>query len=227
MVKGDEASARGTLSRRMILRTALRLIDAEGMDALTMRRLATELGVFPTALYHHVENKGALLRGVVELALAEVALAGEDGLAGRDWRQRLRTLAHAFRRLARAHPRLFPHLVFYPETTLEEYGVYEALYRILEDAGLSPAAVVRASTLVFSYATGFTLAEVSGTLGPLTHAERDDLAALPPERFPTTHRLMARLAAVDLDADFAFGLDVIVSGLAGLATTAADATAPG
>jgi AcrR family transcriptional regulator len=216
--KGNGPKARGTLSRQLILRTALRVIDAEGMEALSMRRLAAELGVFPTALYHHVENKDALLRGVVALALAEVELAGQDGnSAGRAWADRLRALGRAFRRLAGAHPRLFPHLVFFPEATLEEYGVYEALYRILEDAGLSPAAVVRASTLVFAYATGFTLAEVSGTLGPLTHAERDDLAALPPGRFPTTHRLMGRLAAVDLDADFEFGLDVIVSGLAAMA----------
>lgn len=213
MTTGAEASARGTLSRQLILRTALRVIDAEGMEALSMRRLAAELGVFPTALYHHVENKNALLRGVVAIALAEVELAGHGG---GDWSQRLRALVRAFRRLAHAHPRLFPHLVFFPETTLEEYGVYEALYRILGDAGLPPAGVVRASTLVFAYATGFTLAEVSGTLGPLTHAEREDLAALPGERFPTTHRLMARLTAVDLDADFEFGLDVILSGLATL-----------
>ncbi len=214
MNKAKESGGRGSLSRRLILKTALGLIDAEGVGGLSMRRLALELGVFPTALYHYVPNKDALVRGVVEVVLAEVELSDYENLG---WQERLRSLARAFRGIAYHHPRLFPELVTYPEATLEEYGIYEALYEALEEAGLDPAAVVRSSTLLFSYLTGFTLAEVNGTLGPLSQTEREDLAALPTERFPATRRLAPQISAVDLDADFEFGLDVIISGFAATA----------
>lgn len=207
-------AARGSLSRHLILETALHLIDTEGMEALSMRRIASELGVFPTALYHYVSNKAALMRGVVEVVLANVELSGHDE---RGWRERLHTLARAFRSIAHAHPRLLPQLVAYSEATLEEYGIYEALYDALEEAGLGPEEIVSASTLLFSYATGFTLAEVNGTLGPLTQAEREDLTALPAERFPATRRLAPQISSLDLDAAFEFGLDVIIAGFAATA----------
>ena len=129
------------------------------------------------------------LRGVVEIVLADVELSDHRDC---EWQGRLRTLARAFRSIAHAHPRLVPELVAYPEATLEEYGIYEVLYEALEKAGLDPAEIVRASTLLFSYVTGFTLAEVNETLGLLTQAERKDLAALPSEKFPVTRR--ARVA---------------------------------
>ena len=179
-----------------------------------MRRLALELGVFPTALYHYVPNKDFLIRGVVEIVLAKVEL---PYCTDRGWQERLRELARAFRSIAHVHPRLVPELVAYPEATLEEYGIYEVLYGALEEAGLGPSEVVRASTLLFSYVTGFTLAEVNETLGPLTQAEREDLAALPPEKFPATHRLAPQISTVDLDGDFEFGIDVIISGFAATA----------
>ena len=211
MKKAKESGKRRSLSRRLILETALRLIDTEGVGGLSMRRLALELGVFPTALYHYVPNKGALMQGVVEVVLADVELSDHTE---REWRERLRELARDFRSIAHAHPRLLPELVAYPEATLEEYGIYEAIYEALEEAGLGPAEVARSSTLLFSYVTGFTLAEVNETLGPLTRAEREDLAVLPPEKFPVTRRLAPQISAVDLDGDFEFGMDVIISGFA-------------
>lgn len=219
MKKARQSGERGSLSRRLILETALRLIDIEGVGGLSMRRLALELGVFPTALYHYVPNKDALVRGVVEIVLAEVELSDHRD---REWQGRLRALARAFRGVALAHPRLVPELVAYPEVTLEEYGIYESLYGALEEAGLDPTEVVRASTLLFSYVTGFMLAEVNETLGPLTQAEREDLAALPPEKFPVTSRLSPQISIVDLDGDFEFGMDVVISGFAAAAARGDD-----
>ena len=214
MQKVGGGGKRGMLSRRLILETALRLVDAEGVESLSMRRLASELGVFPTALYHYVPSKDALMRGIVEVVLARVELPGRDG---RTWQERLRALARSFRGVAHAHPRLLPQLVAYPEATLEEYGIYEALYEALEEAGLDAAEIVRASILMFSYVTGFTLAEVGGTLGPLTKAEREDLASLPREKFPATRRLTPHISGVDLDENFEFGINVLLSGFAATA----------
>lgn len=214
MKKAGGEGKRGMLSRRLILETGLRLVDAEGVESLSMRRLASELGVFPTALYYYVPSKEALMRGIVELVLAEVELPGRDGRA---WEERIRVLARSFRGVAHAHPRLLPRLVTYPEATPQEYGIYEALYDALEEAGLDAAEVVRTSILMFSYVTGFTLAEASGTLGPLTRAERDDLAGLPHEMFPATRRLTPHISGVDLDENFEFGINILLSGFAATA----------
>lgn len=214
MDKAKQSGKRGSLSRRRILETALRLIDIEGIKGLSMRRLAIELGVFPTALYYYVPNRDALVRGVVEIVLAEVEISDHRDLG---WHERLRALARAFRGVAHSHPRLVPELVAYPEATLEEYGIYESLYGALEEAGLDPMEVVRGSTLLFAYVTGFILAEVNETLGPLTQAERKDLADLSSEKFPVTRRLSTQISTVDLDGDFEFGMDVVISGFAATA----------
>ncbi|WP_283135250.1 TetR/AcrR family transcriptional regulator [Rhizohabitans arisaemae] len=201
---------RPPLSRELILAAVLRAIDDEGVEALSVRRLAGDLGVFPTALYYYLPSKDAMLRGVVELVLDEMDLS----LAAHgDWRERVRSLCHALRRVGHAHPRLFPYLIAYPEITLQEYRLYEGLYRALEEAGLDAARIVHAGNLIFAYASGFTLAEVNAAIGPSTPAEIDELGTLPVEEFPATHRLAGRLRALDLDHSFGAGIDTIIAGL--------------
>ncbi|MBG0826458.1 TetR/AcrR family transcriptional regulator [Planomonospora sp. ID67723] len=203
---------RQPLSRELILRRALEMIDEAGVEALSVRRLATDLGVFPTALYYYLPTRNAVLRGVVETVLEEMDLtrARTGG-----WRDRVRALCHALRQVAHAHPRLFPYLASYPESTMQEYRIYEELYRALEEAGLPPVRIVHASTLLFSYTTGFTLAEVNAAIGPPDEAESGQLSALPPAEFPVTHRLAGEIRGLDLEAGFAAGIEVILDGLTG------------
>jgi AcrR family transcriptional regulator len=86
------ATGRGTLSRDVVLRTAVRIADDGGIKSLTMRRLAQELGVEPMSLYHHVADKEAVLDGMVEVVLGEInervseVVASDDG----DWKAALR-----------------------------------------------------------------------------------------------------------------------------------------
>ncbi len=94
---------RPRLSRARVLDAALLLADREGAEALTVRRLADDLGVHPTSLYNHVPSKGAILDGVVERLFAEV-LAPPAGGGWQDW---VRTLAASLRDVARAHPGAF------------------------------------------------------------------------------------------------------------------------
>src|SRR6266852_3939774 len=95
---------RGQLSRARILATALQLVDLDGLDALSMRRLADELKVDPMSLYNHVGSKDALLDGLAEALWNEVQLpAGEIG-----WQEALRTLATLLRDLAHTHPTPIP-----------------------------------------------------------------------------------------------------------------------
>src|ERR1700741_4608926 len=99
--------ADGPVSRSLILQSALRIIDRDGVDGLSMRRLSVEVGRDPTVLYRHVPNKAALLDGVAEVVLGQLHVDTADP----DWAGQLRTVAHDFRRLALAHPNVVPLLV--------------------------------------------------------------------------------------------------------------------
>lgn len=201
------------MTRGGILRSALRLVDEEGMGALSMRRLARELGVDPMAIYHHVPGKEALVAGLVEAVFSEMGgAAPEDG----GWRERVRGFARAYRELARAHPNLVLELVTDPggaaAATLE---ATEALYEALAASGLAAHDVVRAADLVVDYVNGLVLAEVASPLGGLDDRREmlERLVERPAEKTPTMARVLGELAGEDLPVDFEFGLDVILAGL--------------
>ena len=89
--------ADGLVSRPMILQAALRIIDRDGSDGLSMRRLSEEVGRDPTVLYRHVPSKAALLDGVAEIVLGQLRVDTADP----DWAAQLRSVAHDFRRRIR------------------------------------------------------------------------------------------------------------------------------
>src|SRR6476660_5515798 len=92
--------AKTRLSRDIVLAKALALVDAEGLEALTMRRLGQALGRDPMSLYRYAENRAALLDGVSELVFEELEIFPETG----DWQAQLRRFAHSLRELALRHP---------------------------------------------------------------------------------------------------------------------------
>jgi AcrR family transcriptional regulator len=100
---------RTALTRQQILTAAVAIIDTEGVEALTMRRLGQALDRDPMAIYRHAADKDALLDGVVEHVAAELIIPREPDNNGNrdgdgDWEARLRRIAHTFRRVALAHP---------------------------------------------------------------------------------------------------------------------------
>ena len=101
------------VSRQLILRAALTIIDRYGVDGLSMRRLSHAVGRDPAVLYRHVPNKAALLDGVAEIVLERLTVDTTDP----DWASRLRSVAHDFRRLALTHPNVVPLLVTRPLAT--------------------------------------------------------------------------------------------------------------
>src|SRR6187200_1866524 len=103
----------GQVSRSVILRCALRIVDRDGIDGLSMRRLSEEVGRDPTVLYRHVPSKAALLDGVAEAVFGQLRVDTADP----DWAGQLRTVAHDFRRLAIAHPNTVALLVTRPLAT--------------------------------------------------------------------------------------------------------------
>ena len=211
---GRPRAGERSLTRGRILEVALSLVDEEGIQALSMRRLAKELRVDPMAIYHHLPNKGALLFAMIEEVFSQMRVPEPEETWG--WRERVRAWACAFRDVARAHPKLVPHLASYPkaasEATLEST---EELYAAFEAAGLSPGEVVGAVGVVVDYLNGFALAEASGALGaPDEHHEMlTMLDARPQANLPAMRRTIGALRGEDLGTSFEFGLEVVVAGI--------------
>jgi len=110
------------LTRAEIFSAALGIIDSEGADGLSMRRLARELGVEAMSLYHHVPNKQAVLDGVVELALT--AQAPPEPPATDEWQDVVSAAVCGFRRALVAHPNVLPHMIDHPPASKGASAMY-------------------------------------------------------------------------------------------------------
>jgi len=199
---------RRSLDRRRILETAVRFVDREGLDALSMRKLGAELRVEAMSLYNHVPNKSALLDGMVEVLLGELRIPPED----EGWEERVRGSYRAFRRLAHEHPNVFPRLVTRPPDNMDGVWLVEEFLKTLGGAGFDPRTSLHAFRTLSSYATGYAMAEIRGFAMEPSGA-RSGARALPPDQFPHISELNRELGEVDHDAEFEFGLDLILHGL--------------
>jgi TetR/AcrR family tetracycline transcriptional repressor len=198
---------RQPLSRQRILEAAVRFVDREGLEALSMRKLGSELGVEAMSLYNHVSNKGALLDGMVEVLLGELEVPPED----EGWERRIREAYRAFRRLAHEHPNGFPLLVVRPPDTMDGIWLVEEFLKTLREAGFDPQTALYAFRALSSYASGYAMAEIRGFA--MEPAARAGAGTLSVDDFPHIHELDAPLRDVDHDAEFEFGLDLILAGL--------------
>ncbi|MER7457999.1 TetR family transcriptional regulator [Micromonospora sp. NPDC126480] len=162
---GQASGGRGDarLTEKGIYTAALRLIDADGVGALSMRKLAGVLGVNPMSLYHHVPNKAALLRGVKNLVAAQF----QPPVDGGSWQDQLHRFATDFRALAHRHPNLIVHSLASPDFVEPEDPFWTGLADILTRAGLPPTQVAPIGAVLASLFSGFLLAESNGTLGRL------------------------------------------------------------
>ena len=227
---GDgEASAghrREPLTRERIVHTALRLMDEEGLDAVTMRHIGRELGVEAMSLYNHVKDKEDILDGILEMVMAELEYAEETG----DWEADVRAGARAWRRLMTAHPTVIALFAEskHPASSPDRLRPMEWAFDLLRRGGLSDDDVVHAFRAFGGYIMGFVLNEVANPvpgMGDRDHrAEHEDLARLlPGEEFPNLARLLPLLAECDPEVDFEFGLDLLLDGIKARAARASGA----
>jgi len=199
---------RSPLSRERVLEAAVRFVDREGLEALSMRRLGAELGVEAMSLYNHVPNKSALLDGMIEVLLGELEVPPENG----DWEERIRAGYRAFRRLAHEHPNVFPLLVNRPPETMDGVWLVEEFLRTLGEAGYDTKTALHAFRALSSFTFGYAMAEIRGfALEP--DGSRPGAQKIPPQDFPRISELKPQLDKVDHDAEFEFGLDLILTGL--------------
>lgn len=191
----------GGLNRETILREALSMVDRDGAQSLSMRRLGASLGVEAMSLYHHVPNKDALIAGLAELLLGELPVAR----ANQPWPHAVRAFAIGIREAAAAHPAAFTLIGMRPLSAEIASRPAGSLVQKLHRAGLDPAAAVAAFRLVAIFSRGFALAEISGfTLADpsLPHFVAGELAPF------------AAALANGRDAAFSRALEVVVQGIA-------------
>jgi AcrR family transcriptional regulator len=193
------------LSRDRILGVALETVEEEGLDGLSMRRLAQRLDVWPMSIYRYFRDKDELLDAVAESAAVGLAVPS----ARASWRNQMRALLHEARRalgsdLASRLPRAMvsPGLL-----RLSEAGL-----AILERAGFDKAQAASAWRALLSYTFGFAHTSMTGDAARRTRAA---IAALPEDEFPALHDAADELAAVlAADEEFDRGLDSLLDGLA-------------
>ncbi|MEJ8823434.1 helix-turn-helix domain-containing protein [Variovorax humicola] len=156
----QDAANGGTpaLGRERILQAALALIDRKGLAAFNIRELATELGVFPAAIYWHVPSRDALVSGAIALALSDVATGLPDGT----WQVRLQAVLQRFREALRQHPHLAPAVA----SELAYNAAFDApllqhVVAALEDARFEGEALVDAFNVVIAAMCGFATLELS------------------------------------------------------------------
>lgn len=204
---------RKPLTRERIFDAALCLMDSEGLEGVTMRRVGHELGVEAMSLYNHVRDKEDILFGVVETVMAEFEFPEPH----RDWREEGRRTARAWRALLKAHPNVMALMSHQrkPMTSVSALRPTEHALTILHRAGLSGAETVRAFRAFGGYIQGFVLAEIANMFG----GEETDLVSggiardLPLDELPTIASHLEYLFHCDQDAEFEYGLDLMMRGL--------------
>jgi AcrR family transcriptional regulator len=202
------------LSRARILAAALQLVDEQGVDKLSMRRLATVLGVDAMALYRHLPDKAAVIGGMVELVFGEFQL---PSLPNGGWREQVRAFVAAYRALAQRHPNLIVYVVTHIEVAAPAvFAVGEELIAALRQAGLTPLQAITALNLIVDYLNGFVLGESSGRLGqPGEFTEfYAMLNALPADRYPAMRAAYGALDEATLQAHANDALELILAGIA-------------
>jgi AcrR family transcriptional regulator len=225
-----DAAERTHLTRAAVVDRALALADKSGLDALTIRKLATELGVTPMALYWHFHGKEELLDGLAERLWGEMDLTADRDAP---WTEQIRGLFESLLTVLRAHPAA-PELLMHSKKVADAgLNATELTLDILRTAGFSPedASFAARSALW----TGITLVMSEPGIEQLDDAERVELqrkkqVALASQSLATFPRLvecaLPMTACDNPEEHYRFGVDLFIGGLAAVASARAGAAEP-
>lgn len=197
------------LSRDRIVATASSLVDSEGLDAVSTRRLAAELGVSGPSLYNHFKGKDEILDAVADAVSAKVDLSMFDEGDGRDWRTALHDWAASYRAALTAHPNVVPVLARGPGRRPAGLKVADAVFGAMVRAGWPPAQATHIGALMRYFVMG-------SALGSFARGFVQDETAYDPADYPhlgQAHLLATHQEKVDEGA-FETGVRALLDGLA-------------
>ncbi|MGY0022864.1 TetR/AcrR family transcriptional regulator [Streptomyces sp. cg35] len=196
------------LSTDRIVDAARALVDAEGLAAVSTRRLAAELGVSGPSLYNHFRTKDQILEAVADSVSAQVDLSMFDAGDPRDWRTALHDWAVSYRAALREHPNIVPVLAQGPGRRPAGLRLADAVFGSMTDAGWPPAQATSIGALMRYFVMGSALGSFAGGFV-------DDETAYDPADYPhlgQAHLLAERQDIVD-DRAFETGLAALLDGL--------------
>ncbi|GAA1622141.1 TetR/AcrR family transcriptional regulator [Georgenia ruanii] len=204
------------LSEDAVAQRALALIDADGIEGLSMRKLAAELGVSTMTLYSYFPDRAALLDGVAQAIYAQID-APED--AGGP-RETLRVLMRGVRRVLLAHPHALPLIAEYPPRTLAALAFINAGFRALRRAGVGPRDTARAYRALAAYSLGTAQVEINGYFrageGPAAGRPESEESSVEVGRIlPYLAEVGPLLGELDDAGEFDYGLDLTLDGFMG------------
>jgi AcrR family transcriptional regulator len=209
----ERPAERAPLSRERVLRGAVAVADASGIAALTMRSLASEIGVKPMSLYHYVASKDEILDGIVDLVFSEIELPAADG----DWRAQMRRRANSARLALRRHPWAIGLMESRANPGPATLRHHDSTLGTLRAAGFSVAMTAHAYALLDSYIYGFALQEAALPFSAETVTESTEAIM---QRFAGEYPYLTEIATerilqpgYDFGDEFEVGLTVILDAL--------------
>jgi AcrR family transcriptional regulator len=221
-----EAPVKERLTRDRVVDAALGIMDEEGLDAVSMRRVAREVGVEAMSLYHYVRDKEDLLDAVCARVMCDFRYPDED----RPWIDVAREGAREWRRVLRAHPNVIALWAERqrPLNDLESLMPMEFALRVIGRAGMDAREGVRVFNVIGGYIMGVVMMEVGAmfSAGTSRGGKTLDLdrvhpkppgeasaGTLPEDRLPCIVAALPHLAECDPDEQFEFGLDLLLAGI--------------
>jgi AcrR family transcriptional regulator len=202
---------RTPLTRARVLEAAFSVVEREGLEGISMRRVGEALGVEAMSLYNHIDGKAALLDGLFEAVLAR--LPAPPTRKSPSWRSALKERANALRQVLLANPRFLPLFATRPAVTPGSIAHVESVLQVLHDAGFSSHDCLNALQVTVSFVVGHALGSAAA-LQASEDASFPDYSALDAAAFPRVHELAKLLPRHDSDVEFRFGLEVLCDGLA-------------
>jgi AcrR family transcriptional regulator len=223
-VTGGTKPDRGRLDRDTVVARALALVDAEGLEALTIRRLAVDLGVTPMALYWHFRNKDELLDALVEHLLGTVRLPAVPAVGGRDWAEQLHAALTAFAAALRPHPAIAPLIQARVLFSAPGLALAERALGLLREGGFTAEQAAQIGGYLVGAVVTLVVAEPGVSAEPdlelrdsHTRARQAALRSLSPSDYPNVIACAEPLTfCANGDAYFAQGIDLLVAGVRGV-----------
>jgi AcrR family transcriptional regulator len=211
---GTKPTKRLPLNRDRVLSAAMEIADERGVGAVTMREVASRLGVEAMSLYNHVANKDDILDGMADLVAEQFDLPEDTG----DWREAMRRRAVSAHEVFGRHP-WAPMLFDSRESSgPSRLRYFDWVLGTLMKADFSLEDAARAFSLLDSYVYGFGIQQFN--VSASGDASTEEMAAailayIPPEKYPYLHRMAvhAMESGWDAEADFGFGLEIVLDGL--------------
>jgi AcrR family transcriptional regulator len=203
---------RSGLTERAVAERALDILDAEGLEGLSVRALARSLGVAPMSIYTYFADRDAILDGVAQLLYAQVEAPTDPRLGPADT---VRAIMRSVRQVLHCHPHAVPLVATYPPRTLDALAFVESGYRSFINAGVDPETTARAYRALVAYSIGTAEVEINRYFDDHPAAQpAGSLDAPTLERHtPNISLVGPHLSALDDAEEFEYGLSLLIDGL--------------